>query len=245
MLEIKNQGFTSPVPDLNFNELVHSRKVPRLPSSLQNSVLPCRCPGLPHLAFSCSKCPPSTTLLCHSFTCCEDHLLQNGPQMSSSLSKLWVVPSFLLKKVLNQFSSPPYMEPTQLSPGKYCILGPCYSLSGSSATPLLSSWEAILPPLCVTRPPTATEARTCGFQHLNPPLSSTHQITPLSEHSLDRPHGRSVMAPSPNWWLWKQGARFWFLSPSSVMAPYTSSSLTFSETLSSSKSFLRQLTNTP
>lgn len=132
----------------------------------------------------------------------------HGPPMSSPLSKLWTVPLFLLKKVLNQFSSPPYMEPTQLSPGKYCIPGPCYSLSGASATSLLSSWEAILPPLCVTRPPTATEARTCGFQHLSPPLSSTLQITPLSEHSRDRPHGRSVMAPSPKWWLWKEGARF-------------------------------------
>lgn len=183
--------------------------MPRLPSSLLNSVLSCRCPGLDHLV------PQPHCSTTHS-PVVRNTFFNNGPQMSSPLSKLWMVTSFLLKKVLNQFSSPPYMEPAQLSPGKYCIPRPFYSLSGASAASHLSSWEAILPPLCVTRPPTATEARTCGFQHLSPPLSSTLQITPLSEHSPDRPRGKSVMAPSPNWWLWKEGARFWFkfLSPS-------------------------------
>lgn len=53
------------------------------------------------------------------------HLL-SPPSPNRAL--LFTVPHFLWEKVLGQFSSPPYMDPTWLTPGKYCIPGPHCSL---------------------------------------------------------------------------------------------------------------------
>lgn len=85
-------------------EFSHSRKAQLLFSSLPASLLPLHVPK------------PSATLLD----------LLSPPSPNRAL--LFTVPHFLWEKVLGQFSSPPYMDPTWLTPGKYCIPGPHCSL---------------------------------------------------------------------------------------------------------------------